>query len=268
MSEDHPGDSREVLLVYCIFKADGHAQAMSPSGVDGKPVQVVECDGLRAVVSKVNLSRYPVTAPKLTHLLAYEKVVETFHRNCCVLPMRYGSILEDELQLIEHLRRRDATYRSLLRKVGGCVEIGVHILLETPAEQRRQSFQEPNSGKQERPSGRAYLEFRQAQYAEEDRAAEADATMIELLRSAFAGLYVRCASGPARIPAGAHAAVRQKRTERRLLSLYFLIKREDEEPFGRALQRIRRRESGKLLMSGPWPPYNFCHACDEGDDEE
>lgn len=42
-----------------------------------------------------------------------------------------------------------------------------------------------------------------------------------------------------------------------LPSLYFLIRRRDVASFRQAFRKIRARESASLLLSGPWPPYNF-----------
>jgi hypothetical protein len=43
----------------------------------------------------------------------------------------------------------------------------------------------------------------------------------------------------------------------RLLSLYFLVPRDSVGCFRRAARGLHRNESVKLLLSGPWPPYNF-----------
>ena len=42
-----------------------------------------------------------------------------------------------------------------------------------------------------------------------------------------------------------------------LLSLYFLVDRAVVESFRQAFRRLSEAESARLLLSGPWPPYNF-----------
>ena len=47
------------------------------------------------------------------------------------------------------------------------------------------------------------------------------------------------------------------RADQGFSSLYFLVKRGAVESFRQAFRRIERAESARLLLSGPWPPYNF-----------
>jgi hypothetical protein len=43
-----------------------------------------------------------------------------------------------------------------------------------------------------------------------------------------------------------------------MLSLYFLVPGKSIDPFRRVIRQMRSRmESTKLLLTGPWPPYNF-----------
>ena len=43
----------------------------------------------------------------------------------------------------------------------------------------------------------------------------------------------------------------------RLLSLYFLTPKSGAEEFRRMVRTISTPRGVKLLLSGPWPPYNF-----------
>jgi hypothetical protein len=42
-----------------------------------------------------------------------------------------------------------------------------------------------------------------------------------------------------------------------MLSLYFLVKREEVEKFRQIFQAFASRYSARILLSGPWPPFNF-----------
>jgi hypothetical protein len=59
--------------------------------------------------------------------------------------------------------------------------------------------------------------------------------------------------------------VAEKRYERLqtpnlLLSAYYLVERVLAGDFRAAYERLRRARSDlKYLISGPWPPYSFCH---------
>jgi hypothetical protein len=45
--------------------------------------------------------------------------------------------------------------------------------------------------------------------------------------------------------------------ENLLVSMYFLIRREDVGPFRRKFERLQEPGAHRLLLSGPWAPYNF-----------
>lgn len=264
-----------LYLIYCIFESGGNFPSLLPSGIDGQPVCLVGDNGLSAAVSRVSGSSG--IRPDLPRVLAYENVVETFHRDRTVLPMRYGCLLEGESQVIELLWKHCEEYRSLLRDLTGCVELGIRILLpidrpDSPAcaaEHRlsavsAQAGDPPaaaragaagrrlwtaDSGLREDTPGRAYLEARRADCAVKERWALEEAEVAESCQTAFAGLFVKCKTECLRI---AHSAFRAP-----LLSLYFLVKRESEESFCQAFRALSRRESARMMLSGPWPPYNF-----------
>jgi hypothetical protein len=92
-----------------------------------------------------------------------------------------------------------------------------------------------------------YLTARKAHYASQDRWTTEYRQAAERCREQFTGLYVKCkteAPSP-RLP---------------LLSLYFLVPGPAVESFRRAFRRLTETEPARLLLSGPWPPYNFVTA--------
>jgi hypothetical protein len=50
---------------------------------------------------------------------------------------------------------------------------------------------------------------------------------------------------------------------RSLLSLYFLVPREQGEHFVECLRQDASSLRGTGLLTGPWPPYNFVGAIDD-----
>ena len=81
-------------------------------------------------------------------------------------------------------------------------------------------------------------------YAEKDRRSHEEGRVVERCREAFAGLFVKC-----------RAECPSSRTPD--VALYFLVKRGAVEPVRLAFRRLERGEPARLLLSGPWPPYNF-----------
>jgi hypothetical protein len=218
--------------------ASGHSPLGLPAGIGGAPVRLLEEGGLGAAVSWVEP---PDLTPNVARVLSYGKVVEALHADRAVLPMRYGCLFGEESQVVELLRVHGEEYAAALRGLDGCVEMGVRILLPTES-----SVRCPPSGSEiEGASGRAYLTDRAARYAREEEAARALAAVMERLRSALSGLAERTGTD------------RGVRADGGPSSLYFLVKRGAVESFRQAFRRIERAEPARLLLSGPWPPYNF-----------
>ena len=229
-------------LVYCILGAGGGAA--TPVGVDGQPIRLIEEGGLGAAVSRVSAPTDGMR-PDTSRLLTYEKVVEALHRGRAVLPVRYGCLLADESEVIELLRSHRRAYRSALRELEGCEELGVRILAED-AEGGRGASRPDVPG----PSpGSAYLAARRVHYEERDGRSEGQVATAERCRAAFAGLFVKY---KVEYPSGSHPIFLIP-----LLSLYFLVKRENLDAFHRAFQSLSRGDAARMLLSGPWPPYNF-----------
>ena len=58
---------------------------------------------------------------------------------------------------------------------------------------------------------------------------------------------------------------RSSAADGRLLSLFFLVRRENVERFREAFGQLQQETSAKMLLTGPWPPYNFVGSpCPDG----
>ncbi len=238
-----------------------------------------------------------VCAPEVPRLLAYARVIEALSRRRVVLPLRYGCLLDTEAQIRELLRRRCRAFHAALEELDGCVEMGLRILLPEKTEVRgqrsevrgqtgrqgdketgRQGDKEMRAGSDPvslspgllvslspRHRGVAYLAQRNRYYAQKDGGREEVEATTEQIKTALAGLFVNCRSeahkpdAPAKAFAGAsglcsEASARNRTT---LLSLYFLVRSENVERFREACHRLQQTFPGKVLLTGPWVPYNF-----------
>ena len=226
------------LLVYCLLRAGERAWASPPPGVDGCRVRVIGDDGLAAAVSHVPDS---CAVPSVARATAYARVVEAFHQTHTVLPMRYGCLPETEAQTLDLVRERRAEFLTILDELDGCVEMGVRVLLP--------GAQEPvparAAGGDEQSCGRAYLVARQALYGARDSGEGAAALLAERMRCALDGLFVASRAE--------HSLARQPW----LLSLHLLVRRADVALLRDVFGRVEEGSSERMLLTGPWPPYNF-----------
>jgi hypothetical protein len=77
-------------LAYCICTTIANPRLPFPAGVDGQPVSLIIASDLCMVVSVVS-NRVNDARPDVERILAFERVVETFHRERSVLPVRYST---------------------------------------------------------------------------------------------------------------------------------------------------------------------------------
>lgn len=231
-------------LLYCVFRSSVQQRLEIPLGVGGRPVSVVAQNGLSAGLSELAESGL---VPDISGILAYEKVVEAFFRHLTVIPMRYGCQLEDASEAGGLLERHRDEYGTLLDQLEGLGEMGIHVLLGSPGAGTESDtwLVSPESLRLACDSGAAYLAARRQRYLGLDRGALHQRGMVEELCGSLAGLFVR------------RKVEFPNTNRRRLLSLYFLVPRASIEAFRRAARHLHPKESVKLLLSGPWPPYNF-----------
>ena len=232
-------------LLYCIFRAPLPPALEIPDGVGGHRVFTANYNGLGAALSKL---AEPHSPPDASKLLEYEEVVQSLYRYLTVIPMRYGRRVGCPYEAVILLRENHGAYSALLRELEGLAEMGIQVLLDKPiaeAETDRLAippewFPPPSTS-----SGAACLKAKELHYLGAERATMAQRALVEHLCDSLDGSFVR------------HKVEFPSSKRSRFLSLYFLVPRDSVECFRRAARGFPRNECIKLLLSGPWPPYNF-----------
>ncbi len=211
-----------------------------PAGAEGQPISLVRDRGLVLAFATVPDA---YQTPTMDMLLAFARVVQTLHRQATILPMRYGCLFEHRDQLGGLLRARQGEFETALAEVQGCDEMGIRVLLGQLGQERPPALSfSPASASCE--SGAAYLVKRQGMYAAKDQQDQRAGAWVDRIKKALAGLFVKCRAECAWPGNG-------------LMSVHFLVPRTYREPFRRACQRFETQSQTKVLLSGPWPPYNF-----------
>jgi len=226
-------------LLYCIGREGLQPGAQRLPGVQGHPVSLVSESGLSAVVSQ---SDGPDSPPDVAMVLAYERVVEHFFRQATVLPMRYRCWLPSPAEVARLLRERCAEYDARLRQLDGFSEMGVQILGGGASRSAPSALADRHDGAES--SGAAYLSSRRLHYRASDRSACTQNEAIESLCEALAEVFAR--RKVELPPAGAVP-----------LSVYFLVPHGLVARFRDVVRSYRAAGDVRLLLSGPWPPYNF-----------
>jgi len=246
-------------LVYGIVPTSGTQSPKGIVGVDGQSVFLLSHNGITAVVSRVKRDD---AIPSLSRLLAYKGAVEAFHRGNMtggMIPMRYGCMADDKTHIRSLLRKNRVHYTKLLKELAGCVEMGIRVLISEcrvrSAECKISATHTPHSSlRNPKPdsSGRAYLAARKTHYLQKEQSSKQMEQFIERFRAIFSGLFVKWKAEVAStgsFPSGSGT--------RQVVSIYFLVPRDSLDRFRAAFRQAGTGENVKLLMSGPWPPYNF-----------
>ena len=165
------------------------------------------------------------------------------------LPARFGTVMPDPEAVEETLARHHEAFAGGLRRVRGCVELGVRVMWQSEAGTGADG-DEPAAPPIDAPgaSGRAYLAARlaeeQRRRAAVRRAAELAGALDETFRSCAADGTFRVLPSPKFVMTGAYLVPRDRAHE---------FRRRVEDA-GAAHPDVR------LLCTGPWPPYHFVPA--------
>ena len=139
--------------------------------------------------------------------------------------------MEDQSQILQLLDEREAEFEQLLGQLEGLVEMGLRVWSKSAAE-------EPLPAS----PGARYLAVVRGRHAGltpiEEQWAQRVCESIE-------GFYAREKREACPVPEG------------RLVSLHFLVARAAAEEFRQRVRRLAVSGEMKLMVSGPWPPYNF-----------
>jgi hypothetical protein len=239
-------------LIYCIHGDGGADPVHGLAGVQERNIETVSASGLCATVSVLRGSAAPIATEEITR---YGRIVASCHRTHTTIPMRYGSVFKDKPEIAAHLEAHGETYKSLLEHLTGCDEMGIRLLLpESPAalavpgkvncKQSHASFGDPEPP----ASGTAYLRHRKERYDLTTAFLNKAETALSQWRGFFHKLSRDCRWERPRTVGGRQAPI---------LSMCFLVRRQDIADFRKVFDRISRQRPEKSMLSGPWPPYSF-----------
>jgi hypothetical protein len=206
------------LLLYGIIFEN------APLAIDSE-LQIINAAGLAAIVKNniCEISREPAV------IIAYGEQIKHIHQQTTLIPIRYGSELATEQEVIAYLTSHAEHYQTRLKELIDCEEMGIRLPIDSTEDNQTS-----------KPiSGYDYLLARKRVYAIPEQV-EQQATLIN---NALAGLYRQ------------HCAELSVFNGQRTYLLSYLVPRAELSFFReRLIVLIDQR-----FISGPWPPYNFSH---------
>jgi hypothetical protein len=220
-----------VIWVYAIAERPD-VPPPSAAGLAGAPLATVREGALLAVLSH---HADPPVVSEVEALWTHENVVERLMAQRAVLPVRFGSQLDDVAGLRRAIAGHHDELLTALDGVRGRVELAVRAVSPGPADVALAPVEETVTTED---TGHRYVRAK-----------------LELRnRAEAAGLALH-----ARLSALAVAERRRPgRDPRELLRASYLVERPTVAEFQALAERLaRERPDAALLCTGPWPPYSF-----------
>jgi hypothetical protein len=214
------------MAIYVYAVADAASDLDGLRGVRDSVLRAVRHEEVEAVVSDLDSG---LTEISEDDLWAHETVVEELMEGGAVLPMRFGTVVAGDSELVALLRDHAVQLQDGLKRVRGAVEVGVRALLEEAGP----SMPEP------RPeTGSDYLLGR----VESHRRAREGAQLIHDTLSTLAR----------------ESSFRVREEGAAQLQSSYLVDRDSIESFSQRVEELDRdRVAAALICTGPWPPYSF-----------
>ncbi len=239
-----------------------------PEGIEeGAPVELIEAEGLAAIVSRVPLAGFGEDAlearlsdPAWTAVRAmrHQQTVEHFAARSTVVPLRFATIYLDRPRVESMLREQAGVLSRIIERLRGREEWGVNLyqdstrLLEAVV-QLSPRLREMAARAAELSPGQAYLLTKKIDSARADEArVEARRVVSDVERC-----LAEYSEGAARLQ-----VLRGEATEAGQVAakLAFLVEQSRFEEFRAEAERLAERHAPwgfTLEMTGPWPAYNF-----------
>jgi gas vesicle protein GvpL/GvpF len=235
------------LYVYGVMSA-AERESLEVAGVEGAEVGTVEGHGLAALTSPVQGSALAAAR----EVRAHWRVLQEASESATVLPVRFGTVLEGEQAVRDHLLEPNAErLTELLDRLRGCVQLTVKGLYDEQALLAEVVTSTPSIA-----ALRARLQSMppQAAYYDRIRLGEMVAGEIARRREADTQHALQVLEPSARA-----SCVENPSAAESAFDLSFLVPRGKQSAFGKRVRALVEEVEDRIDIRfvGPLPPYSF-----------
>jgi hypothetical protein len=239
---------REGIYIYCIV-GSSPPQSFGALGIGerGDEVYCVCADGLCAVVSHSPMQKFKMSRD---NLLAHERVIEEVMKTHTVLPVRFATVAESEEKVRKILLKEKERFTSLLREMEGRKELGLKAVFKSEQIYAQIAAQEDIKRTRDRlaslPADKIYFQKMELGRMVEKALERAR----EQHRADIMGVLT---------PLAIEVKTTKPYGEMMILNAAFLVAREREEEFDRAVRALDERFGALVTWHyiGTLPPFNF-----------
>jgi hypothetical protein len=169
--------------------------------------------------------------------MLHATVLDAIHRRICIVPLRFGTALNDEDELRVLLQSQEKELSKRLDRLDSTCEMALRIALSCPS-------QTPAAVATSAASPLAYLSQRRSHYQAADEIVERDRLIVEQVVERLQGCYREWRKLQASVAYG--------------IRLAFLVERKGVAAFQSRLEGIGGADrQWRCVLLGPWPPYSF-----------
>lgn len=192
-------------------------------------------------------------------LQAHEEVIVALMQDATVVPLKFGTILKDEKDVLKMLQDQEEQFKSLLIKFAGKVEWGLKAYVDKQAfvkyiMQFEQKFADMRHKLEKSSRGAAYLLRRSMEEDLDEYIADQFSMVTEEIFQALGK-----DASEAKLNDILAQKVTGKKKEMILNAAYLIEKNKVDHLFQRGTGFMKKYKFMELDLefSGPWPPYNF-----------
>jgi hypothetical protein len=112
-----------------LKEEQGQTHTFGPLGIGGRgdELQTISFNDIAAITSNSPIINYPLSRQ---NLLAHEKAIEEVMKEHTVLPIRFGTIAEDEDKVKKILEKEYDNFKNLLTKLENRKELGLKAIFK------------------------------------------------------------------------------------------------------------------------------------------
>ncbi len=236
-------------LLYCVLWSESVQNLPSITGVQEQQIKFVSHANLACVVSQFDSTQ---TSLDVQTLMTYHKVVDNCFKHGALIPFRFRTVLNDENEVMSHLLAHGTEYERKLMDLKGKTEMGIRLIVENNPLTGSRDEAGPELNLDAENPGKSYLARRKELYMSHAALDSKCQAIVEELKNSLKGVFIDVKVDPL----GKNLADRTLEKET-LISVYYLVETGSVERFRTAVEKIRPFVNAKVLVSGPWAPYNF-----------
>lgn len=216
-------------------------------GLERKSIYTLPYREISAAISDIKKDRFEVDE---RNALLYGEIIEGIMERYTLVPVRFGTLVEDEREVTELLKKSYHAFVNNLREVKGKLEYGLKVLWDfEKVNLEICSLNIKDTTGYNRLKGdspyKKYLLKKLKEHKSEEVLMERVKKIVEDIHNPLNDLSFS-------------SRFSKMKTKRIILDAVYLVEKEKQDIFINRFKELQNKHKDlEFLFTGPWPPYNF-----------